>query len=239
MSAAPVLYFHQTLTFPPPMLAAKPAKLIFNKFIKGVLKYYQKNELAGVYVQETSKEGRIHFHVCFLFFCVDKLPYCPSRRHRDFRADIFKRWNAANDFKAVHPANVLKEHPFDLKSLEYFTKALIVADDSTTRAETNWWGLFNKQLITSRAATPTRQKKKEVFDAFFKRCLPDCSAFKPNGAFPQIPVLGEDEVVGVSNGSLSCHTAREGTARDLQSLPSSRECGSTGNNPTYFNHVCR
>jgi hypothetical protein len=172
MSAKPFLHFHQTLSFPTPILDGKAAKLIFNKFVKGVLKFYQKHEMAVFYVQETRKDGAIHFHVCFLFFDADKLPYCDSRMHRDFRTDIFSRWNALNDGKAVHAANALTEHQFNQDSLNYFARALVVGDKSTKRAETNWWGMFNKQPVLSRSAVPSRQEKKAMFDAFFKR--PNC-----------------------------------------------------------------
>jgi len=169
MSAKPFLYFHQTLSFPAPVLNGKTAKLVFNKFVKGVLKFYQKHEMAVFYVQETRKDGTIHFHVCFLFFDAAKLPYCASRMRRDFRTDIFSRWNALNDGKAVHAANALTEHQFNQDSLNYFARALIVDDKSTKRAETNWWGVFNKQVISRQCTTPTKQQRKAVFDAFFKR----------------------------------------------------------------------
>lgn len=169
MSANPFLHFHQTLSFPTPILDGKAAKLVFNKFVKGVLKFYQKHELAVFYVQETRKDGAIHFHVCFLFFDAAKLPYCDSRMHRDFRTEIFNRWNGLNDGKAVHAANALTEHQFNQDSMNYFARALIVDDKSTKRAETNWWGMFNKQLILNRSTVPTRQQKKAVFDAFFKK----------------------------------------------------------------------
>jgi|GEM_PF-2770388 len=169
MSAKPFLYFHQTLSFPTPILDGKAAKLVFNKFVKGVLKFYLKHEMAVAYVQETRKDGTIHFHVCFLFFYADKLPYCPSRMRRDFRTDIFNRWNALNDGKAVHAANALTEHPFNQNSLNYFARALVVDDKSTERTETNWWGVFNKQVISHRCTTPTKQERKAMFDAFFKK----------------------------------------------------------------------
>jgi hypothetical protein len=169
MSAKPFLYFHQTLSFPSPVLDGKAAKVVFNKFVKGVLKFYLKHELAVAYVQERRKDGTIHFHVCFLFFEAAKLPYCPSRMRRDFRTDIFSRWNALNDGNAVHAANALTEHAFNQDSLLYFSRALVVDDKSTKRAETNCWGLFNKKLILNRSTAPTRQEKKAVFDSFFKK----------------------------------------------------------------------
>ena len=96
------------------------------------------------------------FHVCFLFFSADKLPFCPSRMRRDFRADIFKRWNALNGGNCVHKANQLHEHQFNQDTSLYFSRALIVDDKATSRAETNWFGVFNKQLILDRSTAPTK-----------------------------------------------------------------------------------
>lgn len=169
MQAKPFLYFHQTLSFPAPVLDGKAAKLVFNKFVKGVLKFYQKHEIAIAYVQEARKDGTIHFHLCFLFFDADKLPYCDSRMQRDFRTDIFRRWNALNGDKSVHAANMLEPHEFNCETLNYFAKALVVDDKSAKRTETNWWGVFNKQPILNRSTVPTRQEKKAVFDSFFKK----------------------------------------------------------------------
>lgn len=167
ISAKPHLYFHQTLTFPA-IIEAKPAKRIFNRFIKGVSKFYQRHELAVVYAQEARKSGAVHFHVCFLFLSPENLPFHASRIYRDFRTDIFRRWNALNEGKAVHHANLLKEHSFNRDSLEYFTQALIVADRATSRAQTNWWGTFNKHLILRRSSAPSTREKKDAFRAFFK-----------------------------------------------------------------------
>ena len=170
ISAKPHLYFHQTLTFPTPILAAKDAKLVFTRFIKCVLKFYRTNSMSVFYVQERRKDRAIHFHVCFLFFCADQLPYAPSRMRRDFRTDIFNRWNRLNGLKAVRVANALIEHQFNLDSLEYFARALIVVDESISRAETIWWGIFNRQQIASRGSAPTSQQKKTVFNNFFTKC---------------------------------------------------------------------
>lgn len=171
MSAKPSLYFHQTLSFPSPVTDARAAKQVFNKFVKGVLKRYQQHEMAVAYIQERrKKDGTLHFHVCFLFFGADKLPYCPSRMRRDFRTAIFSRWNELNGGKSVHAANALQSHEFNQDTLQYFARALVVGNESTHRAETNWWGLFNKQVILRRCTAPTKQQRKSVFDAFFKKC---------------------------------------------------------------------
>jgi hypothetical protein len=90
---------------------------------------------------------------------------------RDFRTDIFKRWNAFNGSNLAHVGNGLEEHEFNLKSLLYFASALTVAEESesTKRGETNWWGGFNNDLILNRSTKPTRQEKRAVFDSFFKK----------------------------------------------------------------------
>jgi hypothetical protein len=169
MSTKPCLYFHQTLTFPTPIVDARAAKQVFNKFVKGVLKFYQKHEMAIAYVQERRLDRTLHFHVCFLFFDANKLPYCDSRMQRDFRTAIFSRWNALNGGKSVHDANKLEPREFNRETVNYFARALVVDDKLTKRTETNWWGVFNKQPILNCSAVPTRQEKKAVFDAFFKK----------------------------------------------------------------------
>lgn len=176
IAAKPMLFYHQTLTFPAALTEAKTAKAIFNKFIKSVLKFYQQNDMAVMYVQETrTRYDAIHFHVCFIFFSADKLPFCKSRMRREFRADIFKRWikhSSQNDSEPVHCANKLEEHEFNKDSMLYFTRALTVDSEHTKRAETNWWGCFNNELILNRSPAPTKQEKKSVFDLFFKKPSP-------------------------------------------------------------------
>ncbi len=204
MSAKPFLYFHQTLSFPAPVTDARAAKQVFNKFVKGVLKFYQQHEMAVAYVQERrERENAIHFHVCFLFFDAAKLPYCGSRMQRDFRTDIFSRWNAWNGDKSVHAANTLEPHKFTRETLNYFARALVVAGAAKSRAETNWWGLFNKQVISRRCTTPTKQERKAVFDALFKKpttkprqrrsALQKVKPPNQNQAQGQSPVIAEDD----------------------------------------------
>lgn len=171
IAAKPAFHFHQTLTFPTAITEPKAAKTAFLRFIKPVMKHYGRFDMACAYYQETrERKLAIHFHVCFFFFREDNLPFCQSRLRRDFRTDLFKRWNAIVGGLAVHKANALTEHPvFNQDSMCYFTKALFVSDGPTERAETNWWGGFNNHLIEARSAVPTRLEKKAAFDAFFRR----------------------------------------------------------------------
>src|ERR1039457_4562172 len=76
-AAKPVLHYHQTLTFPEPILEEKHAKSIFEKFMKQVVKAYKDNELSIYYVQERRKDRTLHYHVNFLFFAANKLPFVP------------------------------------------------------------------------------------------------------------------------------------------------------------------
>src|SRR5581483_4048875 len=157
MAAKPFLYFHQTLSFPNPdfqrpMNDPKRAKETFNRFIKGVIKHYGRYDMAGLYVQERRHDGTYHFHVCFLFFSPNNLPYAPTRMYRDMKTDIFKRWkklNAEID-KCSRGGNDLTEHQFNLDSAGYFCRAVIVAD-ATVRKETNWFGIFNWHLVSNRS----------------------------------------------------------------------------------------
>ena len=180
-AAKPVLHYHQTLTFPEPILEEKHAKSIFEKFMKQVVKAYTDNELSIYYVQERRKDRTLHYHINFLFFAADKLPYVSSRMYRDFRTDIFNRWNGLNGSKAVRRANKLKEHDFDLDSINYFAKGLHVAEGSTERPKTNWWGVYNKEYIDSRSTAPTKQEIKFAFGVFFKQSSRNHCAVKPNG----------------------------------------------------------
>ena len=179
-AAKPVLHYHQTLTFPEPVFEVKQAKRVFVKFVKQVLKAYKNNEMAISYVQETRKNNSLHYHVNLLFFAADKLPFVPSRMYRDFRTDIFNRWNGLNDFNCARVANKLKEHVFDLDSINYFAKGLHVAEGSTKRPETNWWGVYNKEYIDSRSIAPTKQEIKFAFGVFFKESSRNHCAVKPS-----------------------------------------------------------
>jgi len=180
IAAKPFRHLHQTLTFPAPTTDAQQAKAVFTRFIKGVLKVYSRHAVAVFYVQERRRDGTIHFHASFLFFDGDNLPFAPSRLRRDFRTDIFRRWQTLNP-GVVHDANELNEHVFNLESLRYPTRALLVSDAPTTRGETVWWGVFNKEAIGCRSTEPTPQQVKEAFGALFKRSSkniqpppPDC-----------------------------------------------------------------
>jgi len=174
IQANPLYYFHQTLSFPVPVVVAKEAKQIFNKFVKSVLKFYEKNDLGIYYVQERRTNGTIHYHVCFFFFSADKLPFAPSRMKRDFRTDIFKRWSKHNyrneNCKPVHDANELNEYKFTLeKTIGYFTRALVVPDKPPKRAETIWWGTFNKENVLKRSTERTKEQVKAAFNKLFKK----------------------------------------------------------------------
>lgn len=169
MQSNPYHYFHQTLSFPTPITDAKTAKGIYFKFIKSVLKFYKSDDLAVFYKQERrSKDQTIHFHVCFLFY---KQSCRPSTFLKDFRADVFKRWSnhaTQGDSRPVHDANKLKEHDFSMKSIMYFTSSVVI-DDKSKRPETNWWGVFNKKLITNCSVEPTKEQTKEAFSKLFKK----------------------------------------------------------------------
>ena len=169
MAAKPALYFHQILSFPKPIYETKVAKAIFNKFMKGVSKYYRDSELAVLHIQERRNDGTIHFHLCFVFFSAEKMPYSPSRMHRDFRTDIYKRWNGLNNLKLVHVANQLKQHEFDLETLRYFCRAVEVPETGTKRPESNWWGLWNKKLVLKHSSPPSMKQTKAAFNEFFKK----------------------------------------------------------------------
>ncbi len=56
---------------------------------------------------------------------------------------------------------------FNIKTLNYFTSSVVIIDKSN-RQETNWWGIYNKNLILSRSIAPTKQERKEAFDRLFK-----------------------------------------------------------------------
>lgn len=168
IAAKPFCHLHQTLTFPTPTTDAQQAKAVFTRFMKGVLKVYSRHALSVFYVQEKRTDGTVHYHVSFLFFDRDNLPFAPSRLRRDFRTDIFRRWQHLNS-SVVHDANELNEHPFDLETLRYPARALLVSDAPTKRGETIWWGVFNKQPVLNRSTEPTKAQTRHAFDALFKR----------------------------------------------------------------------
>lgn len=64
--------------------------------------------------------------------------------------------------------NKLKEHDFSMKSIMYFTSSVVI-DDKSKRPETNWWGVFNKKLITNCSVEPTKEQTKEAFSKLFKK----------------------------------------------------------------------
>jgi hypothetical protein len=198
IAAKPVLYYHQTLSFPKPIIETKDAKKIFVKFIKQVLKAYRDNEMSIHYVQERRRNGTIHYHVSFLFFDADKLPYAKSRRYRDFRTDIFNRWNRFNDLKAVRVANKLKEHLYDFDSINYFAKGLVVSEGSTERSETNWWGTYNKEYILNRTTAPTKNEVKFAFGIFFKKSSRNHCTVKPSRMKDGVCIGKIPEAVSVS-----------------------------------------
>jgi hypothetical protein len=173
IEAKPICYYHQTLSFPVLVTDTKAAKKDFLKFIKSTLKRYADNEMAIFYKQEQrKKDNSIHYHVCFLFFNAENLPFYQSRMRRDFRTDIFARWKKCATkglFEPVHDANELNEHQYDLKSIEYFTNAVVVLDKPTKRTATNWWGVFNKHHILNRSVQPTRQQRQKAFSQLFRQ----------------------------------------------------------------------
>jgi hypothetical protein len=196
--AKPVLYYHQTLTFPEPILEETDAKKTFVKFIKQVLKAYKDNEMSIHYVQERRKNGTIHYHLCFLFFDCAKLPYTDSVRYSKLRKDIFNRWNRLNDLNVVHVANKLKEHLFDFDSIDYFAKGLVISEDSTERPETNWWGTYNKEYILNRATAPTKDEVEFAFGTFFKKRSRNHRTIEPSGVKNGVCIGKIPEAISIS-----------------------------------------
>jgi hypothetical protein len=168
MAACPASYFHQTLTFAKPIYDARAAKRIFNKFMKGVFKYYGNCWLA-LHVQERRKDGTLHYHVCFINFTPNRLPFAHSSRYRDFRTDLYQRWHNLNNGESVHRANKLIEHKYNFETISYFCGALEVAEVPPVRAETNWWGLWNKELINNCSYKPSKDEIKHWFNELFKK----------------------------------------------------------------------
>lgn len=172
-AANPVIYFHHTITFAEPVLDLKVAKTIFNRFMKGVMKRYGQCGLAALHVQEKRTNSVIHYHVCFLLFTPDEFPYFKSRLYRDFRTDLFKRWNKLNAGNSVHAANTMESREFDFATINYFCRALRIIDGPTKRSETNWWGQWNKKLINNRSANPSKADVNHCFNELFRRATPD------------------------------------------------------------------
>ena len=170
MAAKPVYCFHQTLTFPEPVQDPKQAKTTFNRFMKAVDKHYGRNGLVAFYIQEQRANGEIHYHVCFLFFDPQNLPFSPSRMVRDFRTDIFGRWNELNEMKCVHPGCKLKDHSFDLDTLRYFVKATRVMMQPPARRKVVWHGIWNKKSLPEEPfQNPTKHEIQTAFTALFKK----------------------------------------------------------------------
>jgi len=120
----PAFSLHQTLTFPIEIKDEKVAKITFNKFLKSLFKKYAKFDLAAFYMTERRKNEGIHYHVFFFFFDGENLPFHHSRMEKDFRGDVFQRWNELNGGHCVHPANRIKIQRFDKTSIAYYVKTL-------------------------------------------------------------------------------------------------------------------
>jgi hypothetical protein len=177
MAAKPVCYYHQTLSFPQCMLNATQAKAIFNKFMKATDKKYKKYKMMTFYIQERRFNGAVHYHVCFLFFDSGNLPFCPSRMERNFRTDIFKRWDKANGGNCVHPANAMEVHDFDLETLRYFVKAIEIPDLPPERKEVIWWGVRNSSALAQRLPNAaTKQEIQTTFKELFCKRRKDCKS---------------------------------------------------------------
>jgi hypothetical protein len=177
MAAKPDFYFHQTLTFPKPIYDTKNAKLIFNRFMKGVMKHYGNRGLSALHVQERRRDGTLHYHVCFLIFTPDSFPFAPSRIERDFRTDLYRRWNNLNNGESVHDANRLIPREFDFDTINYFCGALEVSKMPPKRAETNWWGLWNKELVNNCLYNPSKAEVRHWFNEIFKKANRNRNAF--------------------------------------------------------------
>jgi len=170
IAEAKPVHFHQTLTFPQPFPDEKTAKKVFNKFMKGVIKYYGKYGLAALCIQEKRKNGEtIHYHVCFLIFTPDRFPFAPSRLDRDFRTDLFKRWNSVNGGNADRTANALIQHDFGFDTINYFASALEIVEHPPKRSKTNWWGLWNKELINNCSYEPSKHEINHWFNEMFNK----------------------------------------------------------------------
>ena len=142
----PSRYYHQTLTFAPPVLDPVQSRPIFERFIKTVCKRFSAEGLGVVFVEELTREGYVHYHVAFLLFNETVSQFHPSRTDR-VRAYIFGLWKAANGGKSVHVANRLEVHEFGLMTIKYFAKSLRIPDCAPARGKLEWWGKGGKESV--------------------------------------------------------------------------------------------
>jgi hypothetical protein len=138
--------------------------------MKGVIKHYGRHEFAALHVSETTKKQRVHFHVCFLFFDRENLPFFPSRMEQDFRADIFKRWNRINGEKSVHQGNKLESREFNMVTTAYCVKTFEIRRNKPKRPKILFWGIWGKKTLLRHTQPVAKQRLKEEFKRLF--CKP-------------------------------------------------------------------
>lgn len=163
----PAFSLHQTLTFPIEIKDAKTAKNTFNKFLKSLFKKYEKFDLAAFYMTERRKNDGIHYHIFFFFFDGANLPSPLSRMEKEFRSDVFKRWNELNGGDCVHPANSLKIQAFTKNTIAYFVKTLRIPKKQTPRSDTINWGIRGKTVLMKYTKENPKELAKQLFEKLF------------------------------------------------------------------------
>jgi hypothetical protein len=71
--------------------------------------------------------------------------------------------------ESVHDANRLIHREFNFETINYFCRALEIPDVPPKRAETNWWGLWNEELVNKYHYNPSTNEVRNWFNEIFKQ----------------------------------------------------------------------
>jgi hypothetical protein len=166
----PYKFYHQTLTFAPPTNQIDDAKKRLNRLLNEILESFPK--VGVLYVREYQKNNGVHFHVLFLFFESDQLPFAENAMLRRFGGSVFRRWNRINNGDLYRGANQLKCRELGETTLDYLLKGVFVATakNEKTEGDERWWGVRNKRVLVQYGTEPdSKAKAKRYFNSHFKR----------------------------------------------------------------------
>ena len=161
------LLYHQTLSFPAYWRDVAEARSRLERFLKTVCKRFQECEMGAVFAEEFRRNGTVHYHVYFFFFDESLLPFDPSRRRRDLRTYLFKRWKSVNGGNCAHRGNSLTVREFSPMSVAYLVKTLQVPEKSPPRDDVVWWGKRKREVFQRRP--PANVQVDSAFERYFRK----------------------------------------------------------------------
>jgi len=160
---------HQTLTYPSEPTSDVAAKQTLHALLDTVGK--SNPNMAVLYVMELNQMREIHFHILFVFFKDEHLPFAKEDMEKKFGRYVFKCWQRIQEGKANRAANQMRVHMKDYKTAKYLAKSIrpVLRIPKHGSRATRWWGFRRRALFNELGQIPNQQAALAEFRILFPR----------------------------------------------------------------------